>query len=119
MIQTITIPEAAALLNFKDARSVKKFCKTNGIPIFSEDKSNRKYLIRSHFEYGSLKKFIQYLKIKYGGTWFDAFKAYMNMDILSIAQIEHGICVEKGKKKDGYVPKGHHEISFLKSLTAK
>jgi len=117
MIQTISIQEAAGLLKVKDTRSVGKFCKVNGVPIFSEESSKKKYIIRTQFEYARLKKFIQYLKMKYKEEWLDAFKAYMSMNIINVAGIEEKDKINFILTKDHYKPQGQHEISFLNSLT--
>jgi hypothetical protein len=121
MTDTLTIPEAAVILNYKDSRSVESWCKKNNVKIFSAEENNKKYLMRMQFEYARLRKFIDYLKEKYKSEWLDAFKAYLSMDILSVVQLEES---EKGKeivrvKKDNYKLIGEHAKQFLAILTLK
>jgi putative IMPACT (imprinted ancient) family translation regulator len=86
MIKTLTIKEAAAMLNYKDIRSLEKWCNENGVEIFSEEGTRNRYLIRSQFEYAKERPIIQYLKLKYKNNWLVAFKAHM--DAMHLAEFE-------------------------------
>jgi hypothetical protein len=116
MNEIIYVNEAGKLLNYKDCRSVEKWCFQNNVKIFLEEGSRRKYLIRLQFEYARLKKFIQYLKEKYKDKWLQVFKVHMTMDIVGFLELE-----ENGKinfrKNVQYQPQGEHEKSFLAILS--
>ena len=90
MIRTIMIKEAAAMLSYKDIRSLEKWCNDNGVEIFSEQGTRNRYVIRSQFEYAKEKPIIQYLKLKFKDNWLMAFKAHI--DALHLAEF-----MEKGK----------------------
>lgn len=111
------IKEVAQTLAYKDFRSAEKWCMNHRVEIFSEKENNRKYVMRRQFEYARLKKFIEYLKVKYKSEWFEAFKAYTSMNITSVVEIEEKEKITFSLRTDNYKPQGHHEISFLNSLT--
>ncbi len=46
-IELITLQEALKLIKRNDTRSIKAFCKRNGIQIFSENKGTQRYIIKS------------------------------------------------------------------------
>ena len=46
-IELITLQEALKLIKRNDTRSIKAFCKRNGIQIFSENKGTQQYIIKS------------------------------------------------------------------------
>jgi len=78
------------MLNYKDIRSLEKWCNDNGVEIFSEQSTRNRYVIRSQFEYAKEKPIIQYLKLKYKDNWLMAFKAHI--DAIHLAEF-----MEKGK----------------------
>jgi hypothetical protein len=117
MNPTITLQEAASVLNYKDIRSVEKWCERNDVKIFSEDESNKRYIMRMQFEYMRLKKFIQHLKEKYRSEWFDAFKIYISMDITSVVEMEEREIKVFSSQKNNYSVSGDNERRFLQVLT--
>lgn len=50
MIDTIKISEVAAMLDYKDSRSVKKWCANNSVAIISYSGSNKRFVIKDEFE---------------------------------------------------------------------
>ena len=98
-------------------RSVKKWCLKNGVEIFHEEGSNKKYLITMQFESARLKKFIDYLKEKFKEKWLDAFQVYMSMNITNVIELEESKIVHFVKDiKQAYKPTFHHEKRFLTTL---
>lgn len=117
MTPTITIQEAAMLLNKKDNRSVKRFCEKNNIPIYLVAGSNEKYIVRMQLEYVQYSKLIRSLKVKYKDEWFEVFHAYMEMNFKRVVEIEE---IRKGNISitiDKYKVEGHCEKGFLATLT--
>ena len=117
MTPTITIKEAATLLEKKDPRSVKRFCEKNNVPIFLESGSRKKYIMRMQFEYAKYSKFIKFLQAKYKDKWFEMFHAYTNMNFKEVVEME-----ESGKGKitgsiDKYQVVGSYEKKFNERLT--
>ena|ERR1022692_1731609 len=116
MNATLTLKEAAELLHYKDTRSVEKWCWKRGVEIFLEEGSRKKYLISMQFEFARLKKFIEYLKVKFKEKWLDAFQIYMSMNITKVVEIEEGIISETPVNTISYKPQGKQEKNFLVKL---
>ena len=112
----ITIKEAAILLNYKDVRSVLRWCEKKGVEVFSEEGSHKKYIIRLQFEYARLNKFIESLKLKFKDNWIDVFKKYTSMNVTDVIEIEEMEKVIPAKNVLSYKPKGKHEMNFLSKL---
>jgi len=87
----IYLQDAAGDLRFKDIRSVKRWCGNNGVKIFSDNGSNKRYVIKEEFEEAKSRKLMNYLKQK---------------------ELEF-------KKHNKYTPMGDHEKNFLSILTRK
>ncbi len=117
MAPTISLQEAARVLKMRDNRSVKRFCVKNNVKIFMEGGSNRAFILHVQLVYARHKLFIGYLREKYNDKWFEAFQAYMNMDLLNVVAIE-----ETGKGNvtatiDRYKVEGRFEKKFSERLT--
>ena len=80
MSPTLTLKEAAFLLNKKGTRAVKRFCLFNNIPIFLQPGSRHPYIMRLQFEYVLYSSLIAHLKSKYNEHWFEIFHDYMSMN---------------------------------------
>jgi len=99
MIERIHISEIQGMLHYKDRRSVRRWCRNNGIRILCDIGSNRQYVLKEEFE-------IAKNKIYY--TTQSCFK--------SIAQLlsqNQNINIEKANE---YKPIGKNEMNFLNSL---
>jgi hypothetical protein len=116
MDNIIFLREVADILEYKDKRSAEKWCKENGVEIFCDKETSRKYIIRIQFQYARLKKFISFLRREYKESWFEAFQAYMKENILHIVEFEEIKC-KPSAKASTYQPVGEHEITFLASLS--
>ena len=116
MICTISIKEAAKFLNYKDHRSVYRWCRNNGVKIFSYVGSKRRDIIKTEFENAKSKSVIKYLSQKYGREKLpELFNARMNFSS------EHSIATEnkmlnKEKIKE-YTPQLPNELRFMSILS--
>ncbi len=91
MLERIYLQSGLTQLGYKDKRSFKKWCENNGVKIFSDNGSNKIYVIKEEFEEAQSRKVMNYLKQK---------------------ELEF-------KKHSGYKPMGDHEKKFLSILTGK
>lgn len=82
---------------FKDIRSFKKWCQSNGVTIFSDPPSNKQYVILEEFEKARFKKVTQYINKKHGLK----------------SETENGNVTSK------YQPKGKNESKFFNILRQK
>ena len=98
MNQTISIQEAALFLNYKDIRSVKRWCSNNGVKILSDNGSKRRYVIKEEFEEAKMRQTKMYLNQKYCDNKLPEGKK------------------EQGNEKN-YRLSGDNEKRFLESLT--
>jgi len=86
-------------LHYKDRRSVRRWCRNNGVLILSDIGSNKQYVLKEEFEKAKNK------------NYFNCFK--------KISSSQHTfspndkIC---GENMRTYIPQGIHEINFLNCL---
>jgi hypothetical protein len=108
MLEFIFIKEAADELGCKDSRTVKEWCKRNGVEVFKFSGSKSPYLLRAEFEAVKMKQIISYIKEKYGID-----KLPENLNSFLIASLFNNNNTENTMK---YRPVGKHERNFLKNL---
>lgn len=122
MIKTITINEAAKMLNYKKVHSAEKWCTENNVIIMAVKGRRKKHIVQLQFEYARLRTFIQYLKQKYPEKWLEAFQAFIEFDIICIVKLEeerlmkNDIRNEQGQKLNSYQPLDY-ELKILSRLT--
>ena len=88
-MEHIPIKEAMKAHNrYKSVKGFIKWCGRQGVKIFSDECSGRKYIIRSELEACRLKQAIQYFKIKYRERWFEAFQAHAQFNLLHIISLD-------------------------------
>lgn len=70
-------------------------------------------MMRNQFEHVRLKSVIEFFKRKYKSEWLDAFKAYANMNLLDVIEMEED---KKNKTFNKSCLKGNHQKEFLKKV---
>ena len=121
MSPTITIHEAALILNCRDHRTVYRWCKKRGIKVYAQPDSRQKYIMRKTLEFEFMRDFIEDLQFEYGEQWMDAYHAYTS------PRIEDLLAFNENKTKNmidnagyaRYSANGKHEIEFLNKLKAR
>lgn len=107
MIEFIYIKEVAKELDCKDYRTIKRWCKKNGVGILSDTGSSKKYVLKAEFEAVKMKQAVKYIKEKYGADKLpDAFHSFFNF---FNENNNTGNAIK-------YKPQGEHEIKFLSDL---
>ena len=90
----------ARLINRKDIRTVKKWCKQNHLKIQKD--SSGEFLYKNDFDLAFDMPLINELKLKYGDNWEDYYHAYKNDELHKM--------LDSPKSRDvqetGYIPKG-------------
>jgi len=107
MIERLYIKDIQKLLPFRDRRTLKKWCRNNGVGIFSDKGSNRLFVIKAEFELAkNNNEIIKYLRNKYNDAVLSK--------ILNADNNNNEINVVNEKEK--YRTQGEHEIKFLNCL---
>jgi hypothetical protein len=99
------VKELSRLLNLKDLRSVKRWCRMNGVTILKDHGCRSSYVMRSDYESARMRAFIQILKNRHGNNWRVMYEAHLafNLDLLTEASAD--------KRMDQHT-QGNHLISF-------
>lgn len=115
MFEFISIKEVGKELDYKDCRSVMKWCNNNGIGILGD---KRKYVIKIEFEVAKMKEAFGYLKNKYGESNFmEILNAHASFLIEYKTAIERKAnSQQKDKNSDEYTSQGFYEKQFLDEL---
>lgn len=98
LIKRIYLHNLSCLINRKDIRSIRNWCKKNNLQIYKD--SSGEFVIENEFELAFNMPLIINLKTKYGENWLDYFEAYKNGELYKILDLS------KKPEKTGYVPKG-------------
>jgi hypothetical protein len=99
MVERIYISEIQTMLHYKDRRSVRRWCRNNGIRILCDIGSNRQYVLKEEFEIAKNKVY---------NTNQNGFKS-----LVQLLSQKKNINAEKVNE---YKPIGKYEISFLNCL---
>ena len=108
MIERLYIKDIQKVLPFRDRRTLKKWCRNNGVEIFCDRGSNRLFVIKAEFELAkNNKEIIKYLKNKYDETILSKILNADNNFLFKNNNTE---------KVSEYKPQGEHEKNFLNRL---
>lgn len=99
-IPRIYLKEMLTLINRKDIRSVKKWCKENQIKTYKD--SSGEFAYKNDFGLAYDMPLIIELKLKHGNNWGDYYHAYKKNELHKMLDSPYSIT----KKATGYVPKG-------------
>lgn len=119
MLDRLYINEIQKELPYSDRRTVKRWCENNGVAIFSDNGSNRLFVLKAEFELAKNRDLISYLKSKYNET---IISKILNDEI---PFYEKQIKTFESKKKNevktnlidlNYKPIGEYEQNFLNRL---
>lgn len=117
MLKRMYIDDIKKELPFRDRRTLKKWCRNNGIGIFSDIGSNRLYVLKVEFELAkNNKEIVKYLKDKYGE---ERLLKIINDDeiyfeeCLKTLTSKGDIEMKAWKTRNTYISRGDHEKNFL------
>lgn len=99
-VDRMYLTELIALINRKDKRPVRTWCKKNNVPIFKD--CSGEFVYRNDFELANDLPLILHLKSKYGNDWEQYYQAYLQNALYKIIDFK-----SDSKKQTGYVPKGN------------
>ncbi len=89
------------LLNRKDFRSIRKWCKKNHVPIYKD--SCGEYVFKSEFDVVYNFPLIQRLMNQYSNDWENYYTYYLNNEAHKIIQLNKA---SDAVKTTRYIPKG-------------
>jgi hypothetical protein len=87
------------LLNRKDFRSIKKWCKINSVAVTKD--LTGEYVIKEEFDLAYNLPVIQKLIAKYGDSWKTYYPFYLNNEVYKIVELDM-----KSDTETRYIPKG-------------
>ena len=111
----ISLQDAGVILGYSSLRSVRRWCKLQGLEIFSYPKSRKKFVLKPEFETALLQIAIPHLKSRYGESgWQAVMEALITHDEIAIVRLANN----KDIQNSVTLPRGHHAATFLSELTA-
>lgn len=105
------LSEIKIKLGYNTFRSVKSWCKNNGVTILGE--GSKKWVNTLQFNIAFYKQFIQELKENYPIGWADIFKAFMENDAKKLLELTEK---KTELKPTRYTPKSRAEEDFLNQM---
>ncbi len=96
MNERLYIKDLLKELDYKKSKTIVNWCEKNGVGVFSDIGTNRRYVIKEEFLYVKMKQAQKYIKKKYGKN--------------NIQEIFNS------NKNTSYTPKGDYEMKFLNYL---
>lgn len=104
----IGIKEIGKVLNYKDSRSIRKWCKKRYLKILNDPGTKRYYILRHDFERARHSEAMNYLRAKYGVRNFpEVFNSFQKLGV-EYAQMPI--------KVKNYKAEGEHEKRFKSIL---
>lgn len=94
------VDKMSKLINKKDIRTVKKWCKENHLKLYKD--SSGEFAYQNDFDLAFDMPLINELKLKHGDDWKEYYHAYNKNELHKILDYPKSTKVEK----TGYVPKG-------------
>lgn len=116
--QQITLTEASTYLSCKDKRTVESWCKSKGIPVYSDQK--RKYIYRRALVFELEKEEIESFKKQYPTYWREIYR--LTKDGKSIEAYELatlGLAAPDTYSNDSYKPQSKEAKAFLEKYSNK
>lgn len=99
MNERLYIKEIQQELQYRDRRSVRRWCRNNGVKIFCDIGSNRCFVLKEEFEMAKSKNYL--------------IQQDCDNSIMNIISNSRKLITEKAM---GYMPKGKYEMKFLNFL---
>lgn len=94
------LDKMSKLINKKDKRTAKKWCKENHLKLYKD--SSGEFAYQNDFDLAFDMPLINDLKLKHGDNWKDYYHAYNKDELYKMLDLSNSI----NKKEIGYVPKG-------------
>jgi hypothetical protein len=98
-IPRMYLDRIAGLINRRDIRTAKKWCKQNHLKIHKD--SSGEFVFKNDFDLAFDMPLIKDLKLKHGNEWEDYYCAYNKDDLYKMLDLN-----KSAIEKTGYVPKG-------------
>ncbi|WP_149206062.1 hypothetical protein [Flavobacterium johnsoniae] len=99
-VDRMYLDKMSKLINKKDIRTAKKWCKKNHLKLYKD--SSGEFAYQNDFDLAFDMPLINELKLKHGDNWEDYYHAYNKNELHKILDSPQSAKVEK----TGYVPKG-------------
>lgn len=99
-IKRMYLSEMAKLINRKDIRTVKRWCKKNHLKVYKD--SSGEFAFLNDFDLVFDRLLIDDLKLLYGNNWEEYYHAYNKNELYKILDSPKSTKVQK----TGYIPKG-------------
>lgn len=94
------------ILNLKDFRSIRKWCKENRVQIIKD--ATGEFVFQSEFDTAYNLPLIKKLTTKYGSEWQSYYPYYLKNEVYKIVELNQ----KSEPKPKGYVPKGSIALKF-------
>jgi hypothetical protein len=85
-MELLNLETLAEFLNFKDPRSVRRWCDKNNVFIIKQGK--QECVSQISFEEAFNKPLIVNLKNQYGGDWEEVYKMHQSGDVVGLANLK-------------------------------
>ena len=100
-IERLYLDEIARLINRKDTRPARTWCKKNNVKVHKD--TTGEFVYRSEFELANDMPMILNLKSEYGKDWELYYEAHLKGELYKILELSSN----KPKSETGYKPKGN------------
>jgi len=105
-MQRLYLNAIGSLINKKDARTIKKWCKTNQLDLYTD--SSGIFAYKQEFDIVYDLPLIKRLKVVYGDKWDAMYKVYKDGELHKLIDMEP-------VKKARYIPQGNIAKKINKS----
>jgi hypothetical protein len=109
MLDRLYIKDLQKELPYKDRRTVLRWCRNNGVGVFSDVGSNWSYVLKEEFEAVKMKQTNDYIKEKYVAD-------KLSEVFISKMILYNNKNFERINKNNAYQPRGEYEEKFLNYL---
>ncbi len=99
-VDRMYLDKMSKLINKKDIRTAKKWCKKNHLKLYKD--SSGEFAYQNDFDLAFDMPLINELKFKHGNNWEDYYHAYNKNELHKILDSTNSKKVEQ----TGYIPKG-------------
>lgn len=106
-IDRMYLNSISELINKKDKRSIRKWCKKNNLEIFND--SSGDFVFKNDFDLAYDLPLIIKLKKEHGKTWNDYYEVYKNNEL------HNHLFFTNDSKQNNYSPKGKISKKYLKN----
>src|SRR4051812_32649949 len=120
-MKRMSLQDVAVQLGYKSSRSAHRWLRRNGVTVFSEVGSKKKFILAVDFRLKYLAAPISHLRDLYGESqWQSAFKAHMDDDLVGLMTVikntQKKNTSQAIKQKTIEIKQGKNEMRFAEKL---